>query len=90
MRVTDERRVTDGWTDGRKDGTYSAGVKDSASAYVLCPRLTERFVSFYLEGGREYGKGLGRILREMRARKECGKTETIGLTILVYKLKLNY
>ena len=38
MRVTDERRVT----DGRKDGTYSAGVKDSASAYVLCPRLTER------------------------------------------------
>ena len=45
---------TDGWTDGqtegrkdgqtdrRKDGTYSAGVTDSASAYVLCPRLTEQ------------------------------------------------
>ena len=26
---------------GRTDGTYSAGVKDSASAYVLCPRLAE-------------------------------------------------
>ena len=32
----------DGWMDGRTDGTYSAGVKDSASAYVLCPRLTEQ------------------------------------------------
>ena len=38
MRVTDETKVT----DGRKDGTYSVGVKDSASAYVLCPRLTEQ------------------------------------------------
>ena len=37
MRVTDERR-SDGWMDR----TYSAGVKDSASAYVLCPRLTEQ------------------------------------------------
>ena len=43
MRVTDETKVTDGRKDdGRKDGTYSAGVKDSASAYVLCPRLTEQ------------------------------------------------
>ena len=25
----------DGQTDRRKDGTYSAGVKDSASAYVV-------------------------------------------------------
>ena len=41
MRVTDEAKG-DGRTDGRKDGTYSAGVKDSASAYVLCPRLTEQ------------------------------------------------
>ena len=65
----------DGWTDGRKDGTYSAGVKDSASVYVLCPRLTERFVSFYLGGGRKHGEGLRRISREMRAGKECGKTE---------------
>ena len=38
MRVTDETKVT----DGRKDGTYSTGVKDSASAYVLCPRLMEQ------------------------------------------------
>ena len=65
---------------------YSTGVKDSASAYVLCPRLTEQFVSFYLEGGWEHGKGLRRTSREMRA----GRTETIGLTKLVYKLKLNY
>ena len=50
MRVTDETKVTDGRKDertdgrknGRKDGTCSAGVKDSASAYVLCPRLTEQ------------------------------------------------
>ena len=81
---------TDGRKDGRKDGTYSAGVKDPASAYVLCPRLTEQFVSFYLEGGQKHGKRLRRISREMRAGKECGKTETIGLTKLVYKLKLDY
>ena len=42
MRVTDETKVTDGQTNRRKDRTYSAGVKDSASAYVLCPRLTEQ------------------------------------------------
>ena len=42
MRVTDETKVTDRQTDRQKDGTYSAGVKDSASAYVLCPRLTEQ------------------------------------------------
>ena len=36
----------DGWTDG----TYSAGVKDSASAYVLCPRLTEQLCLSILEG----------------------------------------
>ena len=34
----------------RKSGTYNAGVKDLASAYVLCPRLMEQCVSFYLEG----------------------------------------
>ena len=26
---------------GRKCGTYNVGVKDLASAYVLCPRLAE-------------------------------------------------
>ena len=41
---------TDGKKDGRTDGTYCAGVKDLASAYVLCPPLTEQCVSFYLEG----------------------------------------
>ena len=45
-------------------------------------------MSFYLEGGRKHRKGLRRISRVMRAGKECGKTETIGLTKLVYKLKL--
>ena len=47
----------EGQTDGRKDGTYCAGVKDLASAYVLCPRLTEQCVSFYLEGSGSW-KGL--------------------------------
>ena len=51
-RQTDGRKEgrTKGRTEGRKDGTYCAGVKDLASAYVLCPRLTEQCVSFYLEG----------------------------------------
>ena len=35
---------------------------------------------YYLEEGLNYGEGLRKILREMRSRKECGKTETIGLT----------
>ena len=45
-----EGRKKDGRTEGRTDRTYCAGVKDLASAYVLCPRLTEQCVSFYLEG----------------------------------------
>ena len=76
--------------EGWKDGRYSAGLKDLASAYVLCPRLSEQLYLSYLEGGRKHGKGLRRVSREMRVRKECGETETIGLTKLVYKLKLNY
>ena len=62
-RQTDRRKEgrTKGWeegrTEGRKDGTYCAGVKDLASAYVLCPRLTEQCVSFYLEGSGSW-KGL--------------------------------
>ena len=43
-------RKNNGRTEGRTDGTYCAGVKDLASAYVLCPRLTEQCVSFYMEG----------------------------------------
>ena len=58
-RVTEGQ--TDGWTERRtdrqKDRTYCAGVKDLASAYVLCPRLTEQCVSFYLEGSGSW-KGL--------------------------------
>ena len=87
MRVTDETKVTDRQTDRRKDGTYSAGVKDSASAYVLCPRLMEQLCLSIWKG---IGKGLRRISREMGAGKECGKTERWDLTKLVYKLKLNY
>ena len=53
MRVTDERRGdgrTDRQTEGQKDRTYSAGLKDSASAYVLCPRLTEQWCLSIWEG----------------------------------------
>ena len=32
----------------RRCGTYNAGVKDLASAYVLCPRLAEMWGSFNL------------------------------------------
>ena len=37
-------------TEGQKDRTYSAGVKDSASAYVLCPRLTEQLCLLIWKG----------------------------------------
>ena len=53
MRVMDERRGDrwkDGRTEGRKDGTYSTGLKDSTSAYVLCPRLTEQLCLSIWEG----------------------------------------
>ena len=62
MRVTDETKG-DGRTDGRKDGTYSAGVKDSASAYVLCPRLTEQLcLSIW--------KGVGNTERDLEILRE--------------------
>ena len=67
-RQTDRRKEgrtkgqKEGQTEGRKDGTYCAGVKDLASAYVLCPRLTEQCVSFYLEGSGSR-KGLRKELR---------------------------
>ena len=79
MRVTDETKVTDGRTggrmNGRKDRTYSAGVKDSASAYVLCPRLTEQLCLSIWKGIGNCRRGLRRISREMGVGKECGKTE---------------
>ena len=59
MRVTGERRVT----DRRKDGMYSAGVKDSASAYVLCPRLTEQLCF-------SIWKGVGNTERDLEGFRE--------------------
>ena len=45
----------------RKSGTYNAGVKDLASAYVLCPRLAECGVFRFTDGTKVYGvtRGLG-------------------------------
>ena len=60
MRVTDETKVT----DGRTDGTYSAGVKDSASAYVLCPRLTEQLCLLIWKGIRSAEKDLEGFKRD--------------------------
>ena len=39
----------------RKSGTYNAGVKDLASAYVLCPRLAECGVFLFTDGTKVYG-----------------------------------
>ena len=39
----------------RKSGTYNAGVKDLASAYVLCPRLAECGVFRFTDGTKVYG-----------------------------------
>ena len=80
MRVTDETKVT--------DGTYSTGVKDSASAYVLCPRLTEQLcLSIW--------KGIGSAERDLEGFRERWELERSAerrndgiLTKLVYKLKL--
>ena len=56
-----KRRVTDGRMDGRKDGTYSAGVKDSASAYVLCPCLMEQLCLSIWKGVGNTGRDLERF-----------------------------
>ena len=67
MRVTDETKG-DGWTDGWKDGTYSAGVKDSASAYMLCPHLTEQLcLSIW--------KGIGSAERDLEGFRERWELE---------------
>ena len=83
-RGVTERR-TDGQTDRQTDGTYCAGVKDLASAYVLCPRLTEQCVSFYLEGSGSQ-KGLRKWLELVRSQHfdeiighECRKSVRFGL-----------
>ena len=67
---------------------YSAGVKDSASAYVLCPRLTEQLCLSIWKRIGSGEKDLEGFSRGMGAGKECGKTERWDLTKLVYKLKL--
>ena len=54
-------RVTERRTEGRKDRTYSAGLKDSASAYVLCPRLTEQWCLSIWKGVGITEKDLGRF-----------------------------
>ena len=45
----------------RKSGTYNSGVKDLASAYVLCPCLAECGVFRFTDGMKVYGvtRGLG-------------------------------
>ena len=60
----------EGRTEGRKDGMYCAGVKDLASAYVLCPRLTEQCVSFYFGRVTEVEDG-----RSAEGRNKYGKME---------------
>ena len=71
MRVTDETKGdgrTEGRREGRKDGRYSAGVKDSASAYVLCPRLTEQLcLSIW--------KGVGNTERDLEGFRERWEPE---------------
>ena len=39
----------------RKSGMYNAGLKDLASAYVLCPRLAECGVFRFSVGTKVYG-----------------------------------
>ena len=53
--------MNEGVTEGWKDGTYSAGLKDSASAYVLCPRLTEQWCLSIWRGVGITEKDLGRF-----------------------------
>ena len=50
----------------RKSGTYSAGVKDLASAYVLCPRLAECGVFRFTDGTKVYG-----VTRGLEAELKC-------------------
>ena len=54
----------------RKSGTYNAGVKDLASAYVLCPCLAECGVFRFMDGTKVYG-----VTRGLEAELNAG-TET--------------
>ena len=73
MRVTDETKVTDGRTGRRADGTYSAGVKDSASAYVLCPRLTEQLCLSIWKGIGSAERDLGRFRERWELERSAGR-----------------
>ena len=43
------QKVWNGMREVKRCGTYGVGVKDLASAYVLCPRLAEyRGLSIYV------------------------------------------
>ena len=82
--------VTDGQTEGWKDGMYSAGLKDLASAYVLCPRLSEQLCLSIWKGAGNTERDLEGFRERDESRKRVWRDGTIGLTKLVYKLKLNY
>ena len=83
MRVTDETKG-----DGRTDGTYSAGVKDSASAYVLCPRLTEQLCLSIWKGVRSMERDLERFRERKEPERNAERRKRWDLNKLVYKLKL--
>ena len=57
------RNTLEGTEHGKrwKSGMYNAGVKDLASAYVLCPRLAECGVFRFTDGMKVHGvtRGLG-------------------------------
>ena len=57
MSGSELRNTLEGTEHGkkRKSGTYNAGVKDLASAYVLCPRLAECGVFRFTDGTKVYG-----------------------------------
>ena len=52
MGGSELRNTLEGTEHGkrRKSGTHNAGVKDLASAYVLCPRLAECGVFRFMDG----------------------------------------
>ena len=55
------RNTLEGTEHGKrqKSGTYNAGVKDLASAYVLCPRLAECGVFRFTDGTKVYRVTMG-------------------------------
>ena len=64
------RKVQNGMRKGERCGTYIVGVKDLASAYVLCPRLTEyRGLSIYGQTEvTEYEEIVSRVMMQVQKR----------------------